>query len=135
MEQHACVADLESVQRELRLVERVLCPGASTSYVRGTVVKYDFGLTMCKDEMAYSQIRQSPSAASSLASKPGGTCPAEEKEGMRGSGGMAQVGAQTAKFEARYRGDIFSEGNTVVYRLDVHDIDTDNGVDGFEIPV
>ncbi len=42
-------------------------------------------------------------------------------------GGWHRLERKLRSSEARYRGDIFSEGYAVVYRLDVHDINADNG--------
>lgn len=66
-------AHLEGVQREFRLVVGVLGPGTTTSYIRRTVVKYDFSLMMRKNRMVAAAGGGGgvgggvPSAASSLA--------------------------------------------------------------------
>jgi hypothetical protein len=60
-------ADLEGVQREFRLVVGILGPGTTTSYVRRTVVEYDFSLMTSKNRIVAGAGAGAPSAASSLA--------------------------------------------------------------------
>ena len=115
--------DLEGVQCEFGLVERVLGPGTTTSYIRGAVVKHNFSLIVLKDEAIAEQITQAPSAVSLLASELGGTCPEEETGGLRGRMGTLQRGM----FQARHRGDVFCEGDAVVDGLDVHNVNADDG--------
>ena len=73
------------MQREFRLVERVLGPGTTSSHVRSAIVKHDFSLMVHQGNVLEWLVAVVPSAASSLASATDGICP-EQKDTSGGGG-------------------------------------------------